>query len=155
MGIICDTCSNKEKDEDSDFMNKESFSPKNSIILDDIKIKKEEKNKYVPRSFSITPASRTVKKYGIQTETIAMNRNRNDSKINEYEITDISEIKREKQKQNYSMSKYIPKIKQPIDQASKTLNIKKEYTAFEKSLKNIKDNKFKNEPAKSIFGSNS
>ena len=43
MGIICDKCANKEKDEDSDFMNKESFSPKNSIISIDTKIKTEEK----------------------------------------------------------------------------------------------------------------
>ena len=43
MGIICDKCANKEKDEDSDFMNKESFSPKNSIISIDTKIKAEEK----------------------------------------------------------------------------------------------------------------
>ena len=43
MGIICETCSNKEKDEDSDFMNKESLSPKNSIILNDVFIKTKEK----------------------------------------------------------------------------------------------------------------
>ena len=49
MGIICDKCANKEKDEDSDFMNKESFSPKNSIISIDTKIKTEEKLTQEPK----------------------------------------------------------------------------------------------------------
>lgn len=53
MGIICDKCANKEKDEDSDFMNKESFSPKNSIISIDTKIKTEEKLTEEPKEKGI------------------------------------------------------------------------------------------------------
>ena len=36
MGTFCEKCSNKEKDEDSDLMNKEILSPKDSILTSEI-----------------------------------------------------------------------------------------------------------------------
>ena len=101
----------------------------------------EPKNRYQPRSFSITPANRETKKYGVQTESIAMNRNRNYSRNNEYEVTDIVSYKKKQQeKEKNSLSKNIPKDMNIINQPNKSIYNKKEYTSFERSLKNIKDN---------------
>ena len=101
----------------------------------------ESKNRYQPRSFSITPANREGKKYGVQTESIAMNRNRNYSRNNEYEVTDISSYKKKQQeKEKNFLSKNIPKYVKPINQPNKAIDNKKEYNSFERSLRNIKDN---------------
>ena len=99
------------------------------------------KNRYPPRSFSIAPATRAGKKYGAQTESIAINRNRNYSRSNEYEVTDIDSYrKKQQQKENYSLNKNIPNNIKAVTQQNEIINNKKEYTSFERSLKNIKDN---------------
>ena len=112
----------------------------------------EPKNRYQPRSFSITPANREGKKYGVQTETIAMNRNRNYSRNNEYEVTDIVLYKKKQQeKEKNSLSKNIPKYVKLINQPNKVIDNKKEYTSFERSLRNIKDNRKEIEKEKNYF----
>ena len=116
---------------------------KNKEINENKNYKKlEPKNRYQTRSYSINAASRGGKKYGVKTESIAMNRNRNYSRSNEYEVTDIASYKKkQQQKESYSLIKNIPKAVKPTIQPNKTLNNKKEYTTFERSYRNIKDNK--------------
>ena len=100
----------------------------------------EPKNMYNTRSTSITLPSRNEKKYGVRTETIAMNNKRYYSRNNEYEETQIKSFKKQdKKKRNYSVEKN-PKMIEPLNNFKKILNNKKEYSAFERSLNNIKEN---------------
>ena len=100
---------------------------------------KPEKKSYETRYGSaINSSSRGDRKYNIKTE-ISMNRSRDD----EYEVTDINLFRKQNKKNdNYSTSigKYVPKIMNPINQIKSLLNNKKEYTTFERSLRNIRDN---------------
>ena len=101
---------------------------------------KPEKKSYENRYGSaITSSSRGDRKYNIKTE-ISMDRNR--SRDVEYEVTDINLFRKQNKKDNYSTStgKNIPKIMNPINQIRNLLNNKKEYTIFERSLRNIRDN---------------
>ena len=135
----------KEKINDIPKNNNRNTKYKNYIVdIKKIEPKKEEKNKnrYVPRSFSITPAIRSGRKYGVQTESTAMNRDRNYTRNNEYEVTDITSYKKNQElKDKYSKYKNtIPKaVKQNIKDNKPSNNIKK-YSTFERSLKNIKEN---------------
>ena len=80
--------------------------------------------------------TRSGRQYGLKTEIQHNGRNR--SQDNEYEITDINLYKKRNQNQkNKSTDKINIKIKEPI---RAIINKKKEYSTFEKSLKNIRDN---------------
>ena len=79
---------------------------------------------------------RNGKKYGVYTQTLAMNTNYNNN--NEYEVDNrnIRNNNNTRENRNYS----VPKIMRPINEVQRLVRQNKEYTAFERSLKNIRDN---------------
>ena len=100
--------------------------------------------RYGTRSVSTAIYNRGPRKYGIQTETISSNRNTY-TRVNEYEVTDINSFrKQQNQRDNYSVEKNYERKREPINLLRSLYNTnnnnKKEYTVFEKSLKNIRDN---------------
>ena len=137
---------NNEKGKINDIPKNKNKETKNKNYIVDIKKiepKKEEKNKnrYAPRSFSITPAIRSGRKYGVQTENTTFNRDRNYIRNNEYEVTNITSLKNnQEQKDKYSLNKNIPKVEKPNIKDNKTSNNMKKNSVFERSLKNIKEN---------------
>ena len=100
--------------------------------------------RYGTRSVSTATYNRGPRKYGVQTETISSNRN-NYTRVNEYEVTDINSFKKQQnQRNNYSVGKNYERKREPINPMRSLYNTinnnKKEFTVFEKSLKNIRDN---------------
>ena len=80
---------------------------------------------------------RNGKKYGVFTQTLAMNRNyysNNDGEEYEYEVP--NNFRNNRIRENYSQ----PKIMRPINDVQRLLKNKREYSAFERSLRNIRDN---------------
>ena len=80
---------------------------------------------------------RNGKKYGVFTQTLAMNRNyysNNDGEEYEYEVP--NNYRNNRIRENYSQ----PKIMRPINDVQRLLKNKREYSAFERSLRNIRDN---------------
>ena len=136
--------------------NKETKYNNYTVDIKKIEPKKEEKTECVPRPFSITPVIRYGRKYGVQTESIAMNRDRNHSRNNEYQVNDNSSYKKEqKQKDEYTLNKNtIPKPVKPNNKDNKPTNNIKNYSIFERSLKNIKENEKEIEKEQKSFYKN-
>ena len=105
-------------------VNEDTFKRNNQPFSSNSK-KEQPKKKYETRSVSTASYGRGPRKYGILTETFGSFRN-NYAKIPEYEVSDINVIKMQQKK-----GKLEPKD---------NIKNKKEFTIFEKSLKNIQDN---------------
>ena len=80
---------------------------------------------------------RDGRKYGVYTQTMAINKNYNRNYDEEYEV-DRRNIRyiRNNNRNNYS----VPKIMKPINDVQRLVRNKREYSAFERSLRNIRDN---------------
>ena len=85
-------------------------------------------------------AVRNGKKYGAYTQALEMNRNyysnNNDENDEEYEYEVPDNSRNNRIKENCTQ----PKIMRPINDVQRLLKNKREYSAFEKSLKNIRNN---------------
>ena len=102
--------------------------------------KYEKKNRYEPRPLSITSSLKPERKFNVKTEIVPRS-NRSFSRSNEFEVTDIIAFrKRLREEETSSIDKNRPKLLEPISLLKKDENNKKEYTSFERSLRNIKDN---------------
>ena len=89
------------------------------------------------RISNYSQTQRNGKKYGVYTQTLAMNRNyysHNNAEEYEYEVP--NNIRNNRTRENYSQ----PKIMRPINEVQRLLRNKREYSAFERSLRNIRDN---------------
>ena len=88
------------------------------------------------RISNYSQTQRNGKKYGVYTQTLAMNTYYNNN--NEYEVDNryIRDNNNIRENRNYS----VPKIMRPINEVQRLIRQNKEYTAFERSLKNIRDN---------------
>ena len=102
----------------------------------------EERRQNIPserpfmRINNYSQTQRNGKKYGMYTQTLAMNTNYNN---NEYEVDrrDIRNNNRMRENRgNYS----VPKIMRPISDVQRLVRQNREYSAFERSLRNIRDN---------------
>ena len=102
----------------------------------------EERRRNIPserpfmRINNYSQTQRNGKKYGVYTQTLAMNTNYNN---NEYEVDrrDIrNNNKMRENRGNYS----VPKIMRPISDVQRLVRQNREYSAFERSLRNIRDN---------------
>ena len=107
---------------------------KNYNNIKDIKYSDERiQNNYYNRSFNImgkySPSYRIKKEYNVYKP--AMTINRNYSNNNEYE----SDINDNRYRENYSQ----PKVMKPINDVKRLLKLKREYSAFERNLKNIRN----------------
>ena len=101
--------------------------------------KYESKNRYEPRPFSITSSFKPEKKFNVKTEIVPRS-SRNYSRNSEFEVTDIIAFRKKlRDEETSSIDKYRPKLLEPISLLKKDDN-KREYTSFERSLRNIKDN---------------
>ena len=81
-------------------------------------------------------AVRNGKKYGVYTQTLEMNRNyysNNDGEEYEYEMPNN---RKNRNRENYSQ----PKKMRPINDVQKLIRNKREYSAFGRSLRNIRNN---------------
>ena len=148
---------NNEREKIKEIPKNKETKYKNYIVeIKKIEPKKEEKTRYAPRSFSITPSIRSGRKYGVQTESIVMNRDRNYTRNNEYEVTDITSYKKKQdQKDKYTLNKNtIPKAVKPNIKDNKPTNNIKKYSTFERSLKNIKENEKEIEKEQKSFYKN-
>ena len=81
---------------------------------------------------------RDGRKYGVYTQTMAINKNYNRNYDEEYEVDrrNIRYIRNDNNRNNYS----VPKIMKPINDVQRLVRQKREYSAFERSLRNIRDN---------------
>ena len=90
-------------------------------------------NNFDERTFNrisnYSPSYRIRKGYNVYTPSMAMNRNY--SNFNEYEY----DINKNRYRENYSQ----PKIMKPINDVKRLLKKKREYSAFERNLKNIRN----------------
>ena len=122
---------NRKNNKDSIGLNYEKKINYNHIGADKSPEKKEYDTNY---KINANNYSRSGRQYGLKTEI--HNNGRNRSQDIEYEIPDINLYRKRNQK-NKSTDKINIKIKEP---AKTIINIKKEYSTFERSLKNIRDN---------------
>ena len=90
-------------------------------------------NKPFYRLNNFSQTERNGRKYGAYTQTLAMNKNYND----EYEV-DIDN--RNMRNNKYRKISPIPKVMRPINDPQILNRKNREYSAFERSLKNIRDN---------------
>ena len=102
----------------------------------------EEKRQNFPerpftRISNYSQSERDGRKYGVYTQTLAMNKNYNYD--DEYEV-DSRNIRYVRDNNNYRNNYSVPKIMKPINDVQRLLRQKREYSAFERSLKNIRDN---------------
>ena len=79
---------------------------------------------------------REGKKYGAYTQTLAMNKNYNHQDEYEVDRRNVRNMRRYTNRDNYS----VPKIMRPISDVQRLVRQKRDYSAFERSLKNIRDN---------------
>jgi len=132
-----------EYDEDDDVYEVPEQYNKRNIINNKNRDYNEERrqNNFSDRPFTrvnnYSQAVRNGKKYGVYTQTLEMNRNyysNNNGEEYEYEVPNNSRNNRIKE--NYSQ----PKIMKPINDVQRLLKNKREYSAFERSLRNIRNN---------------
>ena len=137
-----------EKGDDDDVYEvPEQFNNNNNIINNNYNNREREyidsrrPNIVIERPFTrinnYSQTERNGRKYGVYTQTLAMNRNyysNNDGEEYEYEVP--NNFKNNRIRENYSQ----PKIMRPINDVQRLLKNKREYSAFERSLRNIRDN---------------
>ena len=101
----------------------------------------EEKRQNYERPFTrisnYSQTERDGRKYGVYTQNLVMNKNYNYD--DEYEV-DKRDIRYVRDNNNYRNNYSVPKIMKPISEVQRLLRQKREYSAFERSLKNIRDN---------------
>ena len=128
---------NEEENEDEDDDVYEVPEKYNNIVIN--KNYYEERNPERPftRVNNFSQTERNGKKYGAYTQNLVMNRNYNDDE--EYEVPErrkLRNIRNNNRRDNYS----VPKIMRPINDVKRLVRQKRQYTVFERSLKNIRDN---------------
>ena len=127
-----------ENDEDENEYEVPLKYNKNNNIVDREYYEERSQNNFSEKPFTrinnYSQTRRNGRKYGVYTQTLAMNKNY--SHNNEYEVELPRNISSNNLRPNYSY----PKIMKPINDVQRLLKNKKEYSAFENSLRNIRNN---------------
>ena len=127
-----------ENDEDENEYEVPQKYNKNNNIVDREYYEERSQNNFSEKPFTrinnYSQTRRNGRKYGVYTQTLAMNKNY--SHNNEYEVELPRNISSNNLRPNYSY----PKIMKPINDVQRLLKNKKEYSAFENSLRNIRNN---------------
>ena len=138
-----------EYEEDDDVYEVPEQYNKNNIINNNFNNKNRDYNeKRIQNNFSDRPftrvknysqAMRNGKKYGVYTQTLEMNKNyysNNDGEEYEYEYEMPNNMRNNRMRENYSQ----PKIMIPISDVQRLIKNKRDYSAFGRSLRNIRNN---------------
>ena len=129
-----------ENDEDDDIYEVPEQYNKNNNIINRAYYEERRPNNISERPFTrisnYSQTQRRGRKYGVYTQTLAMNKNYSNNNEYEYEIDMPGNRSYNNIKENYSQ----PKIMRPINEVQRLLKQKREYSAFERSLRNIRNN---------------
>ena len=126
---------NEENDEDDNVYEvPEMFNDHRVVLYED----RRQNNPDRPflRESNYSQSKRNGKKYGVYTQTLAMNMNNNYEDEYEIDRRNVRNVRRYNNRNNYS----VPKTMRPINYSKNFVKQNREYTAFERSLKNIRDN---------------
>ena len=85
-------------------------------------------------------SERNGRKYAVYTQTLAMNRNYNYDDEFEVDRRDVRNMRRRNNNYNNRNNYSVPKIMRPINDVQRLVRQNREYSAFERSLRNIRDN---------------
>ena len=125
----------EENDEDDDVYEvPEQFNDNRVVYYEDSR--QNVTDRPFLRVSNYSQSERNGRKYGVYTQTLAMNKNYNYDDEYEVDRRKVRNMRRYNKRNNYS----VPKIMRPINDVQKLVRQNREYTTFERSLKNIRDN---------------